>query len=120
MMLYTATAFRQGATNVISSGSIISRRSAAAASSAAFVSLQNRHQQQGASKHKYTSFAPRSISFRHSQTTSKLFSTLTKEETTTIKDTQYDQTNISNGLANTSYEPSTFENEIYTWWETSG
>jgi len=122
MMLYTATAFRQGVTSVISSsGSIISRRSSAA-SSAAFVSLQNRHQQQqGASKH--SSFAPRSTSFHHHQTTTttKLFSTLTKEESsTTIKDTQYDQTNISKGLANTSYEPSTFENEIYTWWETSG
>jgi len=119
MMLYTATAFRQGATSVINSGSVISRRSAAA-SSAAFVSLQNRHQQQqGASKH--SSFAPRSsTSFHHSTTTTKLFSTLTKEESTTIKDTQYDQTNISKGLANTSYEPSKFENEIYTWWETSG
>ena len=116
MMLYTATAFRQGATSIISnSGSVISRRSAAA-SSAAFVSLQNRHQQQGASKHKYT---PRSTSFHHQTTTTKLFSTLTKEETK-IKDTQYDLTNISKGLANTSYEPSTFENEIYKWWETSG
>lgn len=114
MMLYTATAFRQGAASVINSGSIISRRSAA--SSAAFVSsLQNR---QGALK--YGSFAPRSTSFHHSPTTTRLFSTLTKEEPTTIKDTQYDLTNISKGLANTSYEPSTFENEIYTWWETSG
>ena len=115
MMLYTATAFRQSATSVISN-SVISRRSAAA-SSAALVSLQNRHQQQGASKHKYT---PRSTSFHHQTTTTKLFSTLTKEESTTIKDTQYDQTNISKGIANTSYEPSTFENEIYLWWETSG
>ena len=119
MMLYTATAFRQGATSVISSssGSVISRRSAAASSSAAFVSLQNRHQQQqGASKHKYT---PRSTSFHHQTTTTKLFSTLTKDEPT-IKDTKYDLTNISKGLTNTSYEPSTFENEIYSWWETSG
>ena len=120
MMLYTATAFRQGATSVLNSSgssSIISRRSAAASSVAFVSSLQNK--QQGASKH--SSFAPRGKSFHHQTTTTKLFSTITKEESsTTIKDTQYDLSNISKGLANTSYEPSTFENEIYQWWETSG
>mmetsp|Transcript_31463 Transcript_31463/g.67056 ORF Transcript_31463/g.67056 Transcript_31463/m.67056 type:complete len:159 (-) Transcript_31463:336-812(-) len=35
-------------------------------------------------------------------------------------DSQYDVTNAQTGLAGTSYEPKTFESEVYQWWEKSG
>ena len=59
-------------------------------------------------------------------TATKLFSSATKDAqdtkqpSSTVVDTQYDLTNASNGLSNTSYDPSTFETSIYKWWETSG
>mmetsp|Transcript_22187 Transcript_22187/g.42430 ORF Transcript_22187/g.42430 Transcript_22187/m.42430 type:complete len:1128 (-) Transcript_22187:123-3506(-) len=36
------------------------------------------------------------------------------------RDSQYDLQNRQTGLANTSYDPSSFESSIYSWWEAAG
>jgi hypothetical protein len=41
-------------------------------------------------------------------------------KSTTYTDNKYDLTNKRNGLAGTSYDPSSFEKQVYEWWENSG
>ncbi|KAL7541655.1 hypothetical protein ACHAXR_011106 [Thalassiosira sp. AJA248-18] len=69
----------------------------------------------------------RSSMFHPSSTTSSsssaLFSSsLTKEPSPSPppSTSDYDITNASTGLSGTSYDPTTFETNVYTWWETTG
>ena len=125
MQMSNVSAFRRG----VISGITSHRRYT---SSTAFISSSSssllQHQKQHCSTDnnnasKRNSPLPTSLhsSFKLSTSTSQLFSTLTKETTsTTTSDSQYDVTNAATDLSSTSYDPTKFESSIYNWWETAG
>lgn len=122
--MYTAAAFRR------SFG--IARRSSSAVGSA-FVSSSAQQRQQrrvdGSSSlnERKAGFAPHHSTLLH-PTSSALFSSTTKDDSTSISDkydisnvpADYDLTNAAAGLSGTSYDPTTFETSVYQWWESTG
>jgi len=71
-------------------------------------------------------FAPHRSTLLHPTPSSALYSSITKDSTSTTtdnsnnSDSQYDLTNASTGLSGTSYDPTSFESSVYNWWETAG
>ena len=139
----TVAAFRRRGSSVSSLTGIITathhhrrrlgHRGGGASLHAAFINNPSQQQQQHRKQQSSSTLIINHRTTTIPTTTKLFFSSVTKDaqqdtkkETTpspsssSTIDTKYDLTNAANGLANTSYDPSTFETSIYEWWETSG
>lgn len=74
------------------------------------------HVNQPTARFSTTTTSAESISTDKKEDDGKLY----RIKSTTYSDNKYDLTNKRNGLAGTSYDPSSFEKQVYEWWENSG